>query len=156
MHDAGGLRVRSPQERRLSARGIEVGHIFYFGTKYSEPMKAVVAGPDGQEHAVHIGSYGSRPGRACAPPSSRRPTTRREPSWPDAIAPFRVGLLNLKVGDSGTDAASETLYRALGGPRHRCAVRRPRGSARSEIRDRLDLIGLPWQALIGPEGAGRR
>jgi prolyl-tRNA synthetase len=149
MHDAAAF-ASVPQERRLSARGIEVGHIFYFGTKYSEPMKAVVAGPDGQEHAVHMGSYGIGPTRLAAAVIE---ASHDEAGiiWPDAIAPFRVGLLNLKVGDSGTDAASETLYRALQarGIDVLYDDREDRPGAKFAT---ADLIGLPWQVLIGPKG----
>ena len=79
-----------PADKQVSARGIEVGHIFYFGTKYSEPMKAVVAGPDGAEHPVHMGSYGIGPTRlvaaiieACHDDAGI--------IWPEAVAPFEVG-----------------------------------------------------------------
>jgi prolyl-tRNA synthetase len=100
MHDAAAYEA-IPAERRVSARGIEVGHIFYFGTKYSEPMRAVVNGPDGKEHMVHMGSYGIGPSRVAAAPS-RPAMTRPGIVWPEAIAPFKVALLNLRQGDSGT------------------------------------------------------
>ena len=99
-----------PADKQVSARGIEVGHIFYFGTKYSEPMKAVVSGPDGVEKPVHMGSYGIGPTRlvaaiieACHDDAGI--------IWPEAVAPFKVAILNLKQGDAATDAACEKLYR---------------------------------------------
>ncbi|MET0744080.1 MAG: proline--tRNA ligase, partial [Microvirga sp.] len=101
-----------PAERKLSARGIEVGHIFYFGTKYSQPMKARVMGPDGQEHDVHMGSYGIGPSRLLAAIIEASHDDNGI-IWPEAVAPFDVALLNLKTGDAKTDAACETLYRAL-------------------------------------------
>ena len=106
-----------PEDRQVSARGIEVGHIFYFGTKYSEPMGAVVNGPDGKEHAVHMGSYGIGPSRLVA---ALIEASHDEAGiiWPDAVAPFDVGLINLKVGDSGTRRGLRELYRA---PRQRAA-----------------------------------
>ena len=88
----------------MSARGIEVGHIFYFGTKYSAPMKAVVNGPDGREVPVHGGSYGIGPSRVAAALIEAGHDDNGI-IWPDAVAPFDVGIANLKVGDAATDAA---------------------------------------------------
>ena len=94
MHDVPAYEA-VPDDRKVSARGIEVGHIFYFGTKYSEPMRAVVNGPDGQEHAVHMGSYGIGPSRLVA---ALIEASHDEAGiiWPDAVAPFKVALLNLE------------------------------------------------------------
>ena len=137
-------------DKQVSARGIEVGHIFYFGTKYSEPMKALVTGPDGIEHPVHMGSYGIGPTRLVA---ALIEAFHDEAGikWPEAVAPFRVAILNLKQGDSATDAASETLYRALTQAGvdvlYHDLDERP-GSKFATA----DLIGVPWQILIGPRG----
>src|SRR5438128_1392567 len=110
-HDPAAFNRLLP-EQQLSARGIEVGHIFYFGTKYSEPMRAVVAGPDGAERAVHMGSYGIGPSRLVAAiiEASHDDAGIK---WPEAVAPFRVAILNLKQGASDTDAACESLYQQL-------------------------------------------
>src|SRR5439155_13258733 len=101
-----------PADQRVSARGIEVGHIFYFGTKYSAPMKALVSAPDGTERPVHMGSYGIGPSRlvaaiieACHDEAGIQ--------WPESVAPFRAIVLNLKQGDAATDTAAESLYRQL-------------------------------------------
>ena len=140
--------AKSPD--RVQARGIEVGHIFYFGTKYSEPMKALVAGPDGAERAVHMGSYGIGPSRlvaaiieACHDDAGIQ--------WPEPVAPFRAIVLNLKQGDGATDAASEHLYRAL--------TARGLDVLYHDLDERpgskfatADLIGIPWQILVGPKG----
>src|SRR5579863_5134200 len=101
-----------PVDKRVSARGIEVGHIFYFGTKYSEPMKAFVTGPDGTDHPVHMGSYGIGPTRLVA---ALIEAFHDEAGikWPEVVAPFKATILNLKQGDQATDAASENLYREL-------------------------------------------
>src|SRR5216110_1725652 len=101
-----------PPDKQVSARGIEVGHIFTFGTKYSEPMKALVAGPDGAEHPVHMGSYGIGPSRLVAA-IIEASHDEAGIKWPEAVAPFRVIILNLKQGDAATDAASEQIYREL-------------------------------------------
>src|SRR5579863_8764171 len=103
-----------PADKQVSARGIEVGHIFYFGTKYSEPMKAVVTGPDGVERPVHMGSYGIGPTRLVA---ALIEVFHDEAGirWPQAVAPFDVAILNLKQGGSDTDPACEQLDAALTG-----------------------------------------
>jgi prolyl-tRNA synthetase len=149
MHDAAAFSA-VPADRRVSARGIEVGHIFYFGTKYSAPMKAVVAGPDGQERPVHMGSYGIGPSRLAA---ALIEASHDEQGiiWPDAVAPFRVALINLKVGDSGCDTACETIYRALGarGVDVLYDDREERPGAKFAT---ADLVGMPWQVLVGPKG----
>ncbi|MBV9261183.1 MAG: proline--tRNA ligase, partial [Pseudolabrys sp.] len=111
MHDAAAYGKISP-DKQVSARGIEVGHIFYFGTKYSEPMKAVVAGPDGKEVLVHGGSYGIGPSRLVA---AIIEASHDEAGimWPEPVAPFKVALLNLKQGDAATDGACNKIYSAL-------------------------------------------
>jgi prolyl-tRNA synthetase len=139
-----------PAPDRVQARGIEVGHIFHFGTKYSEPMKALVTGPDGAERAVHMGSYGIGPSRlvaaiieACHDDAGIQ--------WPEPVAPFRAIVLNLKQGDGATDAASEHLYRVL--------TARGLDVLYHDLDERpgskfatADLIGIPWQILVGPKG----
>jgi prolyl-tRNA synthetase len=134
----------------LSARGIEVGHIFYFGTKYSEPMKAVVTGPDGVDRLIHGGSYGIGPSRLVA---AIIEAFHDEAGirWPDAVAPFNVAILNLKQGGSDTDAACEKLYAALTAKGidvlYHDLDERP-GSKFATA----DLIGVPWQIMVGPRG----
>ena len=114
----GGFRGACPRRRRISARGIEVGHIFYFGTKYSKPMKAVVNGPDGREHLVHSGSYGIGPSRLAAALIEANHDDAGM-IWPEAAAPFDVGVINLKVGDAACDGACRQIIAALAqdGPR---------------------------------------
>jgi prolyl-tRNA synthetase len=139
-----------PADKQVSARGIEVGHIFYFGTKYSEPMKAVVAGPDGADHPVHMGSYGIGPTRLVAALIEAN-HDEAGIKWPDAVAPFKVAILNLKQGDASTDGASESLYRELTAKGidvlYDDTDWRPGAKFAT-----ADLIGVPWQVLIGPKG----
>jgi prolyl-tRNA synthetase len=148
-HDAAAF-AKLPPEKQISARGIEVGQVFYFGTKYSEPMKALVAGPDGAEHAVHMGSYGIGPTRLVA---ALIEVFHDEAGirWPEAVAPFTVAILNLKQGGSDTDAACERLYAALTAKGidtlYHDLDERP-GSKFATA----DLIGIPWQILVGPRG----
>jgi prolyl-tRNA synthetase len=148
-HEAAAF-AKLPAEAQVSARGIEVGHIFYFGTKYSEPMKAVVAGPDGVERPVHMGSYGIGPSRLVAAIIEAFHDDAGI-QWPEAVAPFRVAVLNLKQGDAATDAACENIYRALAGRGvdvlYHDLQERP-GSKFATT----DLIGIPWQVVVGPKG----
>ncbi len=148
-HDAAAFDAL-PAEARMSARGIEVGHIFYFGTKYSTPMKAVVAGPDGGEHPVHMGSYGIGPTRLVAAIIEAFHDDAGI-KWPESVAPFKVAILNLKQGDAATDAASENLYRQLSARGadvlYNDLDERPGSKFAS-----TDLIGIPWQILVGPKG----
>jgi prolyl-tRNA synthetase len=139
-----------PAETKLSARGIEVGHIFHFGTKYSAPMGAKVAGPDGAEHAVHMGSYGIGPSRLVAAIIEAFHDDAGI-KWPEAVAPFSVAILNLKQGDAATDTASESLYRQLEAKGvevlYNDLEERPGAKFAA-----ADLIGIPWQILVGPRG----
>jgi prolyl-tRNA synthetase len=139
-----------PKDKQVSARGIEVGHIFYFGTKYSEPMRAMVAGPDGSEKPVHMGSYGIGPSRLVAAIIEAFHDDAGI-KWPEPVAPFKVAILNLKQGDGATDQASEKLYAALQAKGvdvlYHDLDERP-GSKFAAA----DLIGIPWQILVGPKG----
>jgi prolyl-tRNA synthetase len=137
-------------DKQVSARGIEVGHIFYFGTKYSEPMKAVVSGPDGVEKPVHMGSYGIGPSRLVAAiiEASHDDAGIK---WPEAVAPFKVAVLNLKQGDSATDAACESIYRDLTAKGIDALYDDTDQRAGGKFAT-ADLIGVPWQVLIGPKG----
>jgi prolyl-tRNA synthetase len=148
-HDEAAFAQIAPDDR-VSARGIEVGHIFYFGTKYSEPMKAVVAGADGVEHPVHMGSYGIGPSRLVAA-IIEASHDGAGIIWPESVAPYQVAILNLKQGDQATDQASETLYRELtaSGVETLYNDLDERPGAKFAA---MDLIGIPWQVLIGPKG----
>jgi prolyl-tRNA synthetase len=148
-HDSAAF-ARLPADKQVSARGIEVGHIFYFGTKYSEPMKAVVTGPDGIERPVHMGSYGIGPSRLVAAIIEAFHDDAGI-KWPAPVAPFKVAILNLKQGDSATDAACEGLYRDLSG-RGIEALYHDLDERPGSKFATADLIGVPWQVVIGPKG----
>jgi prolyl-tRNA synthetase len=140
-----------PEGKRITARGIEVGHIFYFGTKYSEPMGAKVTGPDGVDRPVHMGSYGVGVSRLVG---AIIEASHDDAGiiWPDSVAPFAVGLVNLKPGDKATDAAADGLYEQLtkAGLDVLYDDRDERAGAKFAT---MDLIGLPWQVIVGPKGA---
>src|SRR5215813_1804959 len=114
VHDPARFEREVPVDKRLHTRGIEVGQIFYFGTKYSEAIKAVVTGPDGVERPIHGGSYGVGVSRLVAAIIEAF-HDEAGIKWPDAVAPFKVAILNLKQGGADTDAACERLYRDLTG-----------------------------------------
>ncbi len=148
-HDASAF-DKIPEGKRLSARGIEVGHIFYFGTKYSEPMKAAVSSPDGTNVPVHMGSYGIGPTRLVAAIIEASHDDKGI-VWPESIAPFKVGLMNLKQGDVATDAACEQLYSALSSKGIDVLYDDTDERAGAKFAT-MDLIGLPWQVTVGPKG----
>src|SRR5215212_733577 len=149
MHDEAAFEA-VPAGKKMAARGIEVGHIFYFGTKYSAPMGAKVMGPDGQEHDVHMGSYGIGPSRLVA---AIIEANHDEAGivWPEPVAPFDVALLNLKAGDAATDEASARLYRELTAV-GRDVLYDDRDERPGAKFATADLIGIPWQILVGPKG----
>jgi prolyl-tRNA synthetase len=150
VHDASRFEREVGPDARVHTRGIEVGQVFYFGTRYSEPMKAVVTGPDGVERPIHGGSYGigiSRLVGAIIEASHDDAGI----VWPDAVAPFEVALVNLKRGDAAADSMCDRLYAAL------------QAAGRDVLYDdtdervgvklsTMDLIGIPWQLVVGPRG----
>jgi prolyl-tRNA synthetase len=150
VHDAARFEQEVAPDKRLHTRGIEVGQIFYFGTKYSEPMNAVVSGPDGVERPIHGGSYGVGVSRLVGAIIEAF-HDEAGIKWPEPVAPFKVALLNLKQGGADTDAACEALYRGLTGKGIDVLYddRDQRPGAKFAT---ADLIGLPWQVLVGPKG----
>ncbi len=150
VHDPARFEAQTPAERRLATRGIEVGQVFYFGDKYTKAMKATVAGADGVERPAQCGSYGVGVSRLVGAIIEASHDDRGI-VWPETVAPYRVGLANLKVGDAGTDAACERLYGELTSAG--VDVLYDDTDARpGEKFAKLDLIGLPWQVIVGPKG----
>jgi prolyl-tRNA synthetase len=139
-----------PEERRRTARGIEVGQIFYFGTKYSDAMGATVQGPDGKPVAVHMGSHGIGVSRLLGAIIEASHDDKGI-IWPEGVTPFHAGIVNLRQGDEATDAACEDLYDSL-----RAAGLDPLYDDRDERAGAkfgtMDLIGLPWRITVGPRG----
>ncbi|HXV25497.1 MAG TPA: proline--tRNA ligase [Alphaproteobacteria bacterium] len=140
--------ARCPTDELVTTRGIEVGHIFYFGSKYSKPLGALVSSPDGEQVPVEMGSYGIGVSRLVG---AIIEASHDEAGiiWPEPVAPFQIGLINLKVGDAATTAACEDIYGRL---------RQARSGVLYDDRDErpgakfadMDLIGLPWQLIVGP------
>ncbi|MFM8799900.1 MAG: proline--tRNA ligase [Tagaea sp.] len=148
MHDAAKCPV--PPDRLRKARGIEVGHIFYFGTKYSKPMNAQVAGPDGAPVTVEMGSYGIGVSRLVG---AIIEASHDEAGivWPDSVAPFDLALVNLRVGDAKCDAACADLYAKLQNAGKDVLYADTSDSPGAKFAT-MDLIGLPWQLVVGPRG----
>jgi prolyl-tRNA synthetase len=152
-HDPGLFADQVPEERRRSSRAIEVGQIFYFGTKYSEPMGAMVTDQDGNRVPVHMGSHGIGVSRLVGA-IIEASHDERGIVWPEAVAPFPVGIVNLRQGDAATDAACAELYGALTGMGLEPLYddRDERAGAKFAT---MDLIGLPWRITVGPRGLAR-
>jgi prolyl-tRNA synthetase len=147
-HDPAACPV--PPDRLRSGRGIEVGHIFYFGTKYSKPMGATVVGPDGEEVPVEMGSYGIGVSRLVGALIEAFHDDAGI-MWPEPVAPFRLGLINLRPGDAGCDALTDELEATLARAGLDVLVDDRTESAGAKFAA-MDLIGLPWQAVVGPRG----
>jgi prolyl-tRNA synthetase len=138
------------EDRRLTTRGIEVGHIFYFGTKYSKPMGATVTTEDGREIPVEMGSYGIGVSRLVGAVIEAG-HDEAGIIWPESVAPFRVGLINLKIGDPACRKASDEIYATL--KRHGVEILYDdRDESAGAKFATMDLIGLPWQLIVGPRG----
>jgi prolyl-tRNA synthetase len=142
----------APQDL-ITTRGIEVGHIFYFGTKYSKPMNAVVVGPDGAQVPVEMGSYGIGVSRLVG---AIIEASHDDAGiiWPEAVAPFKVGLINLRVGDAKCVAACDDLYARLQKAGIEVLYDDRDESAGAKFAA-MDLIGLPYQLVIGPRGLAK-
>ena len=149
-HDATRFAREVPSEAQVSARGIEVGHIFFFGTKYSEPMGCKVQGPDGGWVTVQMGSYGIGVSRLVGA-IIEASHDEQGIVWPQSVTPFDVGLVNVKSGDPDTDRVCEDLYGQLqaAGLSVLYDDRDERPGAKFAA---FDLIGLPWQLIVGPKG----
>ncbi|MBO6539298.1 MAG: proline--tRNA ligase [Rhizobiaceae bacterium] len=136
---------------RLAARGIEVGHIFHFGDKYSKPMKASVTGPDGKEHFVSMGSYGIGPSRLVAA-IIEASHDENGIIWPASVAPFDVALINMKPGDGDCDRIAGEVEAALKSAGMDVLYDDTEQRAGGKFAT-ADLIGLPWQVIVGPRSA---
>ena len=148
-HDAAAFE-KIPESERLAARGIEVGHIFNVGTKYSKPMNAVVAGPGGEQITVEMGSYGIGVSR-LAGGIIEASHDANGIVWPESVAPFKVAVLNLKPDDGAVLGACVKLYDALNAKGVETLYDDRDLRAGTKFAD-MDLIGIPWQLIVGPKG----
>ena len=152
-HEAAAFEAEVPEDKRVVRRGIEVGHIFYFGTKYSKPLQATVTTQDGGQAAVHMGSYGIGVSRLVG---AIIEASHDDDGivWPEPVAPFKVGLVNLNVGNDRCTAACEHTYAKLRDAGVEVLYDDRDERAGAKFAD-MDLIGLPWQLVIGPRGLDR-
>ena len=149
-HEPARFEKEVPEAKQVSARGIEVGHIFFFGTKYSEPMGAKVQGPDGNMITLQMGSYGvgvSRLAGAIIEASHDAAGV----VWPVPVAPFEIALINLKPGDAATDEAAAGLYAKLEAAGVDVLLDDTDERAGAKFAT-MDLIGIPYQLIVGPKG----
>ncbi|MDX1781838.1 MAG: proline--tRNA ligase [Thalassovita sp.] len=139
-----------PEERRRTARGIEVGQIFYFGTQYSDAMNATVQGADGKPVQIHMGSHGIGVSRLLGA-IIEASHDENGIIWPEGVTPFHVGIVNLKQGDEEADAACQALYDSFtaAGLEPLYDDRKERAGGKFAT---MDLIGLPWRITVGPRG----
>jgi len=146
-HDAAKWDKVDPSRRR-EGRGIEVGHIFYFGAKYTRALNTTVARPDGTLVHPEMGSYGVGVSRLVGAVIE---ASHDEAGiiWPDSIAPFKAAILNLRRGDAACDAMCEALYAKLGS----AALYDDREDRAGVKFNDADLMGHPWQIIVGPRGA---
>jgi prolyl-tRNA synthetase len=151
-HDA-ALFEAIPEERRRVGRGIEVGQIFYFGTKYSEAMGATVVTADGSRVPVEMGSHGIGVSRLLGA-IIEASHDEKGIIWPEGVTPFHAGIVNLKQGDAAADAACDGLYKALAAQGLEALYddRDERAGAKFAT---MDLIGLPWRITVGPRGLAK-
>jgi prolyl-tRNA synthetase len=146
LHDPQNCPV--PQEKLKTARGIEVGHVFYFGTKYSIPLGAYVMGPDNKQIPVEMGSYGIGVSRLLGAIIEAH-HDENGIKWPESVAPFKVGLLNLNIKDKGCNELCEDVYGKLLNAHIEVLYDDRDLGVGAKFTD-MDLIGLPWQLIIGP------
>ena len=149
MHDAEAF-AKVPKDKQLSARGIEVGHIFYFGDKYSGPMKATVMDSAGKPQIAMMGSYGIGVSRLVGGIIEASHDDNGI-IWPKSVTPFGAGVMNLKPGNEDSDAISEDIYNKLVAAGIDPLLDDEKGSIGVKF-SRMDLIGLPFQIAVGPRG----
>ena len=150
MHDAGDYEKRVPEANRVTGRGIEVGHIFFFGDKYTLPLACEVQGQDGKKVTLQSGSYGIGVSRLVGG-IIEASHDKDGIIWPESVAPYKVGLINIKAGDAEADAAADKIYKGLQakGVEVLYDDRNQPGGAKFAT---MDLVGLPWQIILGPRG----
>ena len=149
-HDATKFTTEIPEERQCRSRGIEVGQIFYFGTKYSQPMNAFVTNADGDRVPVHMGSHGIGVSRLVGAIIEAN-HDERGIIWPEPVAPFGVGIVNLAPKDEKTNEVSEDLHQRFNEARMEPLYDDTQERAGSKFAT-MDLIGIPWRITVGPRG----
>lgn len=148
LHNSASCPVQ--EDDLCQARGIEVGHVFYYGTKYSELLQSHITGENGEKTPLYGGCYGIGVSRLVAAIIEAN-HDEAGIKWPLSVAPFHVSLLNLKPGHDACDTLSRSLYETLN---NHMDVLWDERDERSGVKFAThDLIGSPFQVRIGPKGA---
>jgi len=136
-----------PEELRARSKGIEIGHVFYFGTKYSQPLGATVMGPEGDQVPVYMGSYGIGVTRLLA---TLIEVFHDEKGmvWPASVSPFDVSLLNLKMADDAAGVMADRFYQEAGQAGYDVLYDDRLASPGFKLKD-ADLVGMPYQVIVG-------
>ncbi len=148
-HDE-NLFLEVAQDHRIESKAIEVGQIFYFGTKYSEPMKAFVVSPEGERVPVHMGSHGIGVSRLVGA-IIEASHDEKGIIWPEPVAPFFAGLINLSYRDEECIKACDKVYKELDAKGIDILYDDTDDRPGAKFA-KMDLIGLPWQIVVGPKG----
>ena len=140
-----------PEESLRVKKGIEVGHIFTFGHKYSEIMNAHVDSSEGKKINVEMGSYGIGLSRLVAAVIESN-HDERGIVWPNSIAPFKASIVNLKPNDSVCDFLATRIYSNFCSQNIEVLYDDTKDSVGAKFAVN-DLIGSPWQIIVGPKNA---
>ena len=135
------------KDLQMTSKGIEVGHIFSFGTKYSESMKAHVLDGNGKEGPVYMGSYGIGISRLVGA-IIEYSHDEKGIVWPNEVAPFLVGLINLKSNDDKANKIADEIYSLISSLNIEILYDDKSDNAGVKF-SRMDLIGLPFQIIVG-------
>lgn len=141
-----------PEDQMQISKGIEVGHVFYFGTKYSKSMNACVLDEKGEKLYPEMGSYGIGVSRLVGAIIEASHDDRGI-VWPESVAPFDVTVLNLHTNNNDCDCVAEKFYETISQRKEVLYDDRPI-SVGEKLAD-ADLIGIPWQIIVGKKNVER-
>lgn len=139
-----------PKDQLEQKKGVEVGHIFLLEDVYSKPMNAMIAQQDGSSQPVVMGCYGLGVSRVVAAAIEQNHDDNGI-VWPEQIAPYKVGIIAMKMKNEDVKEAAEKLYEDLQAQGVEVLLD-DRDASPGQKFNEMDLIGLPWQCVIGPKG----
>ena len=149
-HDEKDFTNTVSEKNRLKTNGIEVGHLFYFGDKYSEPLNAKVSSKEGNNLNLEMGSYGIGVSRLVGAIIDAH-HDEKGICWPESVAPYLVGVVNLRQNDKECSDLSDKIYNSLLSKDISTLYDdRDEGAGKKLVE--MELIGIPWQIRIGPRG----
>ena len=138
------------KNNRLNTKGIEVGHLFYFGSKYSIPLDAKVNSKEGTTIPIEMGSYGIGVSRLVGAIIDAH-HDEKGICWPECVAPFLFGIVNLRQNNEECSDLSDMIYNHLLSKGVSVLYDDREEGAGIKLAE-MDLIGIPWQIRIGPRG----